>query len=45
MERGKPHERETQILVGESLMTNMKESKDRKIDKCLPPFMVQNMAY
>ena len=37
VERGKPREREIQNLVGESLETNDKGPKDRKVDKCLPP--------
>ena len=49
VERGKPHEWETQILVGESdieeMNCKMKQDKNRKIDKWLPPKKVQNMAY
>ena len=29
VERGKPHERETQIMVGESFSKEMNEEKDR----------------
>ena len=35
MERGKPHEWETQILVGESFRKESNDRKDRKVDKYL----------
>ena len=37
MKRGKPHERETQIMVGELGYGNKNGFQDRKIDKCLSP--------
>ena len=37
MKRGKPHERETQIMVGEPKFWNKEQIQDRKIDKCLSP--------
>ena len=38
VERDKPHERETQNLVGESLETNNEGTKGEvTLDKCLPP--------
>ena len=47
VERGKPHERETQILVGELKRRNKTEfRKAFALDKCLSPlFEEQNMAY
>ena len=38
VERGKPRERETQNMVGESSNENLNQMKnDLFIDKCLPP--------
>lgn len=48
MERGKPHERETQILVGEPIRQNKECQRDQEnlVDKCLSPAcQEQNMAY
>ena len=47
VKRGKPHKRETQIMVGE-LSKEKKESigwMGKTIDKCLSPITVQNVAY
>ena len=46
VERGKPREWETQILVGELVKGNKELITGCIcIDKCLSPYMVQNMAY
>ena len=45
MERGKPREWETQILVGELELGNKNNAWDRKVDKYLSPVREQNMAY